>query len=176
MAGSVPQRHDLRSVLPANFHELDADYLRQLLVAQDREPCWGHTKIEQLTHEPSLHKRWRFGVRTERLPAEQPQLVEETVEADLAVMTEKLAQLSGIPVLTKNQAKRKPRPPELPCTESYHEPDSTTCPCGCQMTRIGEDVAEKLDYTSSTFSVEPHIPGKWACAKCETLMQCTYAG
>ncbi len=29
----------------------------------------------------------------------------------------------------------------------HHEPDSTTCACGCQMKCIGEDVAEKLDYT-----------------------------
>jgi len=38
----------------------------------------------------------------------------------------------------------------------------------CQMRRIGEDVAEKLDYTPGTFSVERHIRGKWACAQCET--------
>jgi transposase len=37
--------------------------------------------------------------------------------------------------------------------------------------RIGEDVAEKLDYTPGVFSVERHIRGKWACAKCQTLIQ-----
>jgi transposase len=31
------------------------------------------------------------------------------------------------------------------------------------MKRIGEDVAEKLDYTPGTFSVERHIRGKWVC-------------
>ena len=67
MAVAVFQRHDLPMVLPANFHELDADALRQLLIAQDRELTWRQTKIDQLTHELSLHKRWRFGVKTERL-------------------------------------------------------------------------------------------------------------
>jgi hypothetical protein len=38
------------------------------------------------------------------------------------------------------------------------------------MKRIGEDVAEKLDYTPGTFTVERHIRGK-ACAECETLVQ-----
>jgi transposase len=171
MAVAVFQRHDLRMALPANLHELDADALRQLLIAQDRELTWRQTKIDQLTHELSLHKRWRFGVKTERLPAEQAQLFEETVEADLAAMTEELEQLSGKPSAAKGQAKRKPLPPELPRTEIHHEPDSTTCACGCQMKRIGEDVAEKLDYTPGTFSVERHIRGKWVCQECETLVQ-----
>ena len=37
MAVAVFQRHDLPMVLPANLHALDADALRQLLIAQDRE-------------------------------------------------------------------------------------------------------------------------------------------
>ena len=164
-------RHDLGMALPTNLHALDADALRQLLIAQDRELTWRQTKIDQLTHELSLHKRWRFGVKTERLPVEQAQLFEETVEADLAAMTEELERLSGKPAAAKGQAKRKPLPPELPRTEIHHEPDSTTCACGCQMKRIGEDVAEKLDYTPGTFSVERHIRGKWVCQDCETLVQ-----
>jgi transposase len=39
------------------------------------------------------------------------------------------------------------------------------------MKRIGEDVAEKLDYVPGIFSVERHIRGKWACAQCQTLTQ-----
>ena len=62
-------------------------------------------------------------------------------------------------------------PPELPRTEIHHEPESTTCTCGCQMQRIGEDIAEKLDYTPGVFTVERHIRGKWVCRQCETLVQ-----
>lgn len=39
------------------------------------------------------------------------------------------------------------------------------------MARIGEDVSEKLDYTPGVFTVERHVRGKWACAKCRTLVQ-----
>jgi transposase len=39
------------------------------------------------------------------------------------------------------------------------------------MKRIGEDVAEKLDYVPGVFSVERHVRGKWACSQCETIMQ-----
>jgi transposase len=59
-------------------------------------------------------------------------------------------------------------PAHLPRREIHHEPDSTTCACGCAMTRIGEEVVEQLDYSPDLFSVERHIRGKWACTTCET--------
>jgi transposase len=31
------------------------------------------------------------------------------------------------------------------------------------MQRIGQDVAEKLDYQPGVFTVERHVRGKWAC-------------
>ena len=77
---------------------------------------------------------------------------------------------AGVPGV-KEQPKRQPLPASLPRIEIHHEPDATTCSCGCQMKRIGEDVAEKLDYQPGVFSVERHVRGKWACAKCQTLIQ-----
>ena len=157
--------------LPPNVDQLNADELRRLLVEQDRELVWRQAKIDKLTHEVAYYKRHYFGVKAEHLPAPQGQLFEETLAADMAAMTEELAQLSEAKPEPKGQAKRQPLPPELPRTEIHHEPESTTCACGCQMKRIGEDVAEKLDYTPGTFTVERHIRGKWACAPCETLIQ-----
>ncbi len=37
--------------------------------------------------------------------------------------------------------------------------------------RIGEDVADKLDYVPGVFTVKRHVRGKCACAKCQTLIQ-----
>lgn len=71
----------------------------------------------------------------------------------------------------KQVPKRAPLPANLSRREIRHEPESTTCACGCQMKRIGEDVAEKLDYAPGVFTVERHIRGKWACAQCETIHQ-----
>jgi transposase len=45
----------------------------------------------------------------------------------------------------KARARRQLLPANLPRTEIRHEPESTVCGCGCQMKRIGEDVAERLD-------------------------------
>src|SRR5574343_208967 len=133
--------------LPANLDQLSADELRELVRRQaevitrnDRELNWRKVKIDKLTHEVAYYKRHYFGIKAERLPVEQGQLFEETLAADMAAITEELAQLSE--TKPKGQAKRKPLPPELPRTEIHHEPESTTCACGCQMKRIGEDIAE----------------------------------
>ena len=72
---------------------------------------------------------------------------------------------------TKQQPRREALPESLPRIDVRHEPDSTICHCGCQLKRIGEDVSEKLDYTPGVFQVERHVRGKWACVKCQTLMQ-----
>src|SRR5580765_8374634 len=47
----------------------------------------------------------------------------------------------------------------------------TICSCGCALKRIGDDVSEKLYYIPGVIQVERHIRGKWACAKCQTLIQ-----
>lgn len=164
---------------PAALHTLDAEQLRALAQAliervrhQERELAWRQAKIDKLTHELALHKRWRFGARTEGWPSEQARLFEEALEADRAAIERELDELS---VVNKAVEKRQPRrlalPPQLPRREIRHEPESATCRCGCTLERIGEDVAEKLDYTPGVFTVERHIRGKWVCANCETLIQ-----
>ena len=74
-----------------------------------------------------------------------------------------------------NSPKRQALPAHLPRREIRHEPESTTCACGCTIQRIGEDVAEKLDYQPGVFSVERHVRGKWVCTKCEMLVQAPVA-
>lgn len=39
------------------------------------------------------------------------------------------------------------------------------------MKRIGENVAETLDYVPDVFPVARHIRGKWACAKWDAITQ-----
>ncbi len=101
-------------------------------------------------------------------------MIEETLDADIAAIEQELQNLAPASKLAtepRKQPKREALPAELPRVEVRHDPDSTTCGCGCQLKRIGEDVAEKLDYTPGLFTVERHIRGKWACAECETLTQ-----
>ena len=61
-----------------------------MLIEKERELVLRQTKIDQLTHELALHKRWRFGVKTEHWPVEPRQLFEDTLDADLAAMETEL--------------------------------------------------------------------------------------
>ena len=130
-------------------------------------------KIDQLTHEMAVLKRWKFAARSEQLQGEQRHLFDETFDADLEAIGIELEALKSADAKAapKTQPKRAPLPANLPRTEFHHEPTDTTCACGCALKRIGEDVAEKLDYTPGVFTVHRHIRGKWACAKCQTLIQ-----
>jgi transposase len=133
---------------------------------------------EQLTHEIALLKRHRFGKRGEGISRQQYSLLEDLVDEDTAAIEQELEQVAEShrpPEAKPRTPKRLPLPPQLPRTEIHHEPESTTCACGCQLIRIGEDVSEKLDYEPGRFSVERHIRGKWACRQCETVSQAPVA-
>lgn len=71
----------------------------------------------------------------------------------------------------REQSKRIALPPHLPYTLINHEPENSHCQYICALKRIGEDAIEKLDYAPGVFTVRCHIPGKWACEQCETLIQ-----
>jgi transposase len=143
------------------------------IAAKDREILFKQARIDQLTHEMALLKRWKFGTRSEQLNSEQKCLIEETIDADLAAIDLELDQLVPAPKTpdSTNKPRRVALPAHLPRVTISHEPESTTCACGCQLKRIGEDVSERLDYVPGVFSVERHVRGKWACAKCQTLIQ-----
>nr|WP_235965483.1 IS66 family transposase [Caenimonas soli] len=130
------------------------------------------TTIDKLTHEMAVLKRLKFAAQSEAYSAEQKSLLDETIDTDLAALAAEIEQASPPPSpQDKQKPKRQQLPESLPRREIHHEPHSTTCACGCQLKRIGQDMAEKLDYQPGVFTVERHIRGKWVCAKCETLIQ-----
>lgn len=168
---------------PANLDALSPDELRTLaaqLMAEvgekNRELRYRQTRIDQLTHEIAALKRLQYGKRSEQFTAEQMNLLDEAIDADLAALEIELEQLQPTPAdKQRHKPKRAPLPPHLPRTDIHHEPDDITCSCGCQRIRVGEDISEKLDYTPGVFAVERHIRGKWACKACETLVQAPVA-
>ena len=156
-----------------SLNDLSAAQLREMATRLFTELRHSKALNEKLTYENALLKRMKFAAQSERFNAEQRNLLEDEIDADLAAVATEIEQLGtpASPPSDKKQAKRQPLPSNLPRREIRHEPDSTTCQCGCQMKRIGEDVAEKLDYVPGVFSVERHIRGKWACSQCETVVQ-----
>ena len=69
----------------------------------------------------------------------------------------------------RRKAGRKPLPAELPRIEVIHDlPESQKqCACGAALSRIGEEVCEKLDIIPAKVQVIRHIRYKYACKGCE---------
>jgi len=176
----VAALESLQNLTAEQLRSLAAELIVQLseqsktIAAKDSDILYRQAKIDKLTHELATLKRWKFGRSSELLNAGQVSLLDETIDADIAAIEEELKELAPAPktdTQPRQQPKRAALPAGLPRVDIHHEPDSTTCGCGCQLKRIGQDVSEKLDYTPGVFTVEQHIRGKWACVKCETLVQ-----
>ncbi|SEB19849.1 Transposase [Variovorax sp. YR216] len=149
-----------------------------LIERRERDVAFKQALIDKLTHEVAVLKRMKFAATSEKFTGsvEQKSLLEDTLDEDLA---ELYREIKGLGVdgdaasdkTDKKTPKRQALPPHLPRRDVHHEPESTVCGCGCQMQRMGEDVAEKLDYQPGVFTVERHVRGKWVCRHCETLVQ-----
>lgn len=153
---------------------MDLMQLRTALAAAQRELQLRQVLIDKLTHENAWLKRLKFAASSEAYSGEQRSLFDETLDMDLAAVGLEIEQLAAPTQAAegeKRQAKRLPLPAHLPRELIHHEPSQTVCACGTAMKRIGEDVAEKLDYQPGVFTVQRHIRGKWACVCCERLVQ-----
>ena len=182
------------AALIAQLHQRLQDQEQQLaerdalLQRKDREIALREAKIEKITFELARLKRWKFGAKSEAMNAEQRRLFEETLAEDEADLREQLERLrreaaaaaaaAAASDTTTKTAPRRPRrnplPEHLRRVEHRHEPERTDCQepgCGRLMTRIGEEVSERLDIVPAEFFVHRHIYGKWACRCCQVLRQ-----
>jgi transposase len=157
---------DLTAALFAKLQERDA-----VLSRRDEELKYKQLKIDQLTHEMAVLKRWRFAKRSEQLDVLQHSLLDESIDADLEAIELEIVALRKPSAKPKAQPRRVALPKDLPRRDVPHEPDTLQCSCGCTLERIGQDVSERLDYLPGEFTVERHVRGKWVCRECETLIQ-----
>ena len=160
-----------------NLDALDETQLRQTVQSLMTQLRHKTALVDKLTHEMAVLKRLKFAARSEAFNAQQKSLIEETLDADLAALAAEIEihQPTKPAPEDKRQPRREKLPAHLPRREIRHEPEDTTCGCGQAMKRIGEDVAEKLDYQPDVFTVERHVRGKWVCACCEKLVQAPVA-
>jgi transposase len=135
------------------------------VIAEQHIDSMDAAQLRELTARLLAEAKHKFAAQSERFNAERRSLLDETPDADLQAVGEEIEQLAP-PAAPREcqQAKRQPLPASLPRRERCHEPESTTCACGCKMKRLGEDVAEEFDCEPGVFTVERHVRGKWACA------------
>src|ERR1700735_4241099 len=165
--------------LSRQLDKMDAAELRSLtatllaeLACRDQELKVKQLKIDQLTHEMAILKRYRFDRRSEQMDPMQRSLLDESIDADIEAISLEIEALKEKPAAApKEKPRRVALPASFPRREIRHEPEESQLGCGCTLERSGEDVSEKLDYTPGVFEVERHIRGKWVCRSCERLLQ-----
>lgn len=71
----------------------------------------------------------------------------------------------------RSKAGRKRLADSLPRTEVYHDltDEQKLCPCGHRLTKIGEDLCEKLVMIPAKVWVDRHHHAKYACKHCQGL-------
>src|SRR5690606_17002430 len=108
-----------------SLEQMNAQQLREYaarlmseLAETRREVSIKQLRIDQLTHEMAILKRWKFAARSEQLHGEQRHLFEETVEADLEAIGLELTALerAADKAAPKQQPRRTPLPAHLPRT------------------------------------------------------------
>ena len=170
----------LASLNEQQLRELAAGLIERIneqsktIAAKDSDILYRQAKIDKLTYELATLKRWKFARSSEQLNGVQISLLDDTLECDIAAIEQELNDLTPAAktqAVPRQQPKRAALPAGLPRVTVNHDPDSTTCGCGCQLKLIGQDVSEKLDYTPGVFTVEEHVRGKWVCLDCETIVQ-----
>ena len=74
-----------------------------------------------------------------------------------------------VPPHTRKKPGRKALPADLPRIERIHDINEADkiCACGCEMSRIGEEVSEQLDIVPAQIRVIRNIRPKYACKSCE---------
>jgi transposase len=165
----------------------DIEQLKRLLLGREE-------LIAKLVAEIARLKRWRFGRSSERMEATLSQLqlllegiqlaapaastgIEPTPEVEAqgripAEESKESSAESGRAGSKQRAKKRGELPAHLPREIIMHAPHSCACPaCGSQMRKLGEDIAEQLDYVPGYFRVLRHIRPKLACGQCAQIIQ-----
>nr|WP_015586007.1 IS66 family transposase [Comamonas sp. 7D-2]AGJ70657.1 Tra [Comamonas sp. 7D-2] len=155
----------------------DLEVKQKLIERKDRDIAWRDAKLEKVNFELARLKRWKFGAKSEAMTAEQRQMFQDTLledeadlEAQLAALQAALPKTLSAPKTPRRRPRRQALPDHLRRVEHRHEPEDTNCTtpqCGQPMTRVGEDISERLDIVPAEFFVHRHIYGKWACRCCQ---------
>ena len=159
------------SSIKANFCDIEAKY-QEIFSEKD-------AYIAQLEEQVRMLKSFIFQAKSQKIKLlnRQGQL-HLFDDAEMAAMqalkqAENLAgaieELEEVAAHTRKKKGRKSIPAHLQRVEEVHDipEEQKTCPCGCQLSKIGEEVSEKLDIIPQQIRVIRHVRIKYACRGCE---------
>src|SRR5215467_13905070 len=89
-----------------NARDAELSARDELLARRDQELKHKQLKIDQLTYEMAILKRWRYARRSEQLDAVQRSLLDESIDADLEAIGLELEALKDKPTAPRSQPRR----------------------------------------------------------------------
>ena len=142
--------------------------LQQKNSFQEKKISFLQMEIDRLENLVRLFQKQIFAPKSEVRHApipEQASLFESDQEPEPIQEEEKIT----VPAHSRKKPGRKPLPPDLPRIDIIHDlpEEEKICACGARLSRIGEEICEKLDYVPAVLRVERHIRPKYACKSCE---------
>ncbi len=158
-----------------DLNVLPADALRALILAQHEQLLSREREIEHLKLLLVKLHRMQFGRKSEKIERqiEQLELRLEELESNRSeeeTTPELTSPTSATPATEKPT--RRALPEHLPREIRRHEPKETACPqCQGELRKLGENVAEVLEYVPASFRVIRHVRTKLSCTKCDCIVQ-----
>src|SRR6202167_3115964 len=154
-----------------DLSRLDREALEALVVAQQEKLLTRNSEIEHLKLIIAKLRRMMFGTNSEKIAreVEQLELKLEELETGEAARPPAAAPTSSTP---RRKRKRRPLPEHLPREVHTHMPAEEACSaCGGELSKLGEDVSEMLEYVPATFKVICHVRPKMCCTRCDVIVQ-----
>lgn len=147
------------------------DAVQTHITALDSRLAERELEIEDLQEQLKL-ARFRKFARTSESASDllQTMLFEESqVASTPADDTDATDTVTTVTSHTRKKRGRKPLSDDLPRVDVIHDipEDEKHCGCGHELSKIDEEVSEKLKTIPEQFFVERHIRPKYACRKCE---------
>ncbi len=130
-----------------------------------------NSEIEKLHHLLRQANKNLYGTKSEKLLSDSLSVQErlfDFAEPSIPETTEVTVVPEHTRVITRG---RKPLP-DLPRERIEYEPADINCSCcGKQMSRIGEETTEELEFIPAKFFIKEHVRIKRACSRCKDGVQ-----
>lgn len=125
-------------------------------------------EIDYLKEQNALLTLQLYGKKSEKFTLSDPdQLTFLESQAEAEIELQKII----VPAHNRKKSGRKPLPEELPRVEVIHDltDEEKICSCGTELSKIGEESSEQLDYIPAKLEVIRHIRPKYTCKACENF-------
>ncbi|MBC2717975.1 MAG: IS66 family transposase [Desulfobacteraceae bacterium] len=127
------------------------------------------SRIDYLEERIRLLQNELFGRKTEKRQPPEPDQLQLCLFDEPDLPEPEKTDTITVPAHTRKKGDRKPLPKDLPRIDVIHDIDESEkiCACGCRLSKIDEEVSEKLDIIPAKMQVIRHIRPKYACKNCE---------